>query len=134
MPVADVRGQLLAFGVVGTIGFVVNAAVVYLARGQAGPYAAGLLAWLVAATVTWWLNRVWTFRSGGVAGAAAQWLRFLMANTVGFALYFITYAGLIAFSTLCARLPIVAVGAGSCAGMAANFVFSRELVFSRRRQ
>ena len=54
--------QFLQFGVVGASGFAVNVAVVYLLRGAVGLAWAGLIAYFVAATTNWALNRVWTFR------------------------------------------------------------------------
>ena len=53
------------FGIVGAAGFVVNTAAVYALRGLIGLYAAGVLAWALAATTTWWLNRSWTFAGRG---------------------------------------------------------------------
>lgn len=47
--------------------------------------------------------------------------------------FFTVYAGLFAFSSICAREPIFAIGAGSGVGMIANFILSREIVFSTRK-
>ena len=56
--------QLLSFSVVGAIGFVVDAAALYVAMHVlgAGRYA-GRLLYLCAATSTWALNRCYTFRA-----------------------------------------------------------------------
>jgi hypothetical protein len=54
-----------------------------------------------------------------------------MANAVGFALYFMIYAMLIALSALCASLPVLAIAA--VASMAVNFVLSCDLVSSSRK-
>jgi len=121
--------QFAMFGVVGAIGFVFDTATVYASRSMLGLYGAGLLAYLVAATVTWGLNRVWTFRGQGEGPAHHQWARFLVANSLGFVLNRGTYAVLITISTLCAREPVLAVAAGSLMGMFANFGLSRTMVF-----
>ena len=72
--------EFLKFGVVGAIGFVFDTATVYGLRSSVGIYAAGFLAYGVAATVTWGLNRVWTFRGRGAGPAHRQWATFLAAN------------------------------------------------------
>jgi putative flippase GtrA len=122
--------QFLMFGTVGTFGFVIDTVIVYGLRHQLGLYGAGLVSYLVAATCTWLFNRVWTFRGSGSGPAHRQWVRFLAANMVGFALNRGTYALLVTFVPLCAAQPVFATGAGAIAGMFINFGLSRAIVFS----
>lgn len=122
-------GQFLRFGTVGAFGFLVDTATVYATRGTLGLYGAGVLAFLVAATANWGLNRVWTFRGLGSGALHRQWAMFLAANSVGFVLNRGAYFILVTFSVLCAANPVIAVGAGSITGMFANFTLSRRLVF-----
>jgi putative flippase GtrA len=122
--------QFARFGVVGTIGFVVDTATVYALRSVLGLYGAGLAAYGTAATVTWLLNRIWTFRGQGDGGPAhRQWVKFLIANLLGFFLNRGTYALLITFNALAAQQPIIATAAGAIAGMFVNFSLSRRYVF-----
>ena len=121
--------QFARFGTVGFAGFLVDNAVVYGLRSATGLYVAGVLAYVAAATLNWALNRAWTFRSAAPAAAHRQWALFLAANAVGFVLNRGTYAGLIAVSDLCRTYPVLAVSAGTLAGMGANFHLSRTLVF-----
>ena len=121
--------QFLRFGTVGAFGFLVDTATVYATRGTLGLYGAGVLAFLVAATANWGLNRVWTFRGLGSGALHRQWAMFLAANSVGFVLNRGAYFILVTFSVLCAANPVIAVGAGSITGMFANFTLSRRLVF-----
>jgi putative flippase GtrA len=128
---AALIGQFLRFGVVGTVGFLVDAGVLIAAIGLgAGPYAGRVLSYLVAATATFALNRFWTFR-GVPAGLrlSSQWGRFLALNLLGFALNYGTYAALVATVPLVAAYPVLGVAAGSLAGMVSNFVLSRRYVF-----
>jgi putative flippase GtrA len=122
--------EFLRFGVVGTIGFVVDTAVLYagLALGL-GLYGGRAVSYLVAATTTWALNRLWTFRGRGEGPAHQQWALFLLVNLVGFAMNYGTYAALIIFVPLVAAHPVLGVAAGAIAGMFGNFVLSRQLVF-----
>lgn len=123
--------QFLRFGVVGTVGFVVDSAVLLgmMALG-AGPYGGRVVSYLVAASTTFALNRAWTFRSARRdAPVAAQWGRFVLLNLAGFAANYGTYAALVAGVPLVAAHPVLGVAAGSLAGMFINFGLSRRFVF-----
>jgi putative flippase GtrA len=121
--------QFLMFGSVGTVGFLVDTATVYALRRALGLYGAGVAAYVVAASVTWVLNRVWTFRGRGSGPVHRQWARFLVVNLGGFVLNRGTYALLVTFVALCAEQPVFAVGAGAIAGMFLNFSLNRTMVF-----
>ncbi|MCR0985492.1 GtrA family protein [Roseomonas populi] len=133
-PRRALAAQFLRFGVVGTVGFVVDTAVLYasLAAGL-DLYAGRALSYVAAATGNWALNRAWTFREAGrPAGRGAlgrQWALFLAVNLVGFAANYGTYALMVANLPLAAAHPVLAVAAGSLAGMGGNFILSRRFVF-----
>lgn len=119
----------LMFGTVGAIGFLFDTATVYALRHSLGLYGAGAVSYCVAATVTWLLNRLWTFRGKGSGPVHRQWARFVVVNLGGFVLNRGTYAALVTFVPLCAEQPVFAVGAGAIAGMFLNFSLSRAMVF-----
>jgi putative flippase GtrA len=121
--------QFMMFGVVGVVGFLADAATVYALRHSLGLYGAGVVAYGVAASVNWILNRLWTFRGQGSGPAHHQWARFLVVNLGGFILNRGTYAVLIALVPFCAAEPVYAVGAGALAGMFLNFSLNRTMVF-----
>jgi putative flippase GtrA len=121
--------QFVRFGGVGLIGLVIDTASVYALRDALGLYGAGLVAYVVAASGNWGLNRVWTFRGQGSGPAHRQWGRFMATNLVGFALNRGTYALLVTFVAVAARQPVIATSAGAIAGIFVNFTLSRRLVF-----
>ncbi len=121
--------QFVKFGSVGLIGLVMDTAAVYGLRGSLGLYGAGVVAYGVAASGNWLLNRIWTFRGQGAGPAHRQWARFLAANLVGFALNRGTYALLVTFVAAAAHQPVIATSAGAIAGMFVNFHLSRRMVF-----
>ncbi|MBS7791867.1 GtrA family protein [Roseococcus sp. SDR] len=130
-PMRAMIEQFLRFGVVGTVGFVVDSAVLLgmMALGL-GPYAGRVISYLAAASTTFALNRAWTFRAARRdAPVAAQWGRFVLLNLAGFAANYGTYAALIAGVPLVAANPVLGVAAGSLAGMFINFGLSRRFVF-----
>jgi putative flippase GtrA len=124
-----VAAEFLRFGAVGAVGFCCDTAVVYALRHAIGLYAAGMASYVIAATVTWALNRIWTFRGRGAGPRHVQWARFLAANFLGFVLNRGTYAALIAAAPLARAWPVLAIIAGTAAGMFVNFFLSRRLVF-----
>ena len=83
----------------------------------------------MAASVTWAINRAWTFRGQGEGSAFAQWLRFLAGNSLGFALNRGTYVVLVSTVGVIADNPVIATAAGAIAGMFVNFHISRKMVF-----
>jgi putative flippase GtrA len=121
--------QFMRFGTVGVVGFLIDTAVVYSLRRPLGLYGAGLVSYLVAATGTWLLNRIWTFRGQGTRKAHHQWALFLATNLLGFVLNRGAYALLVTFVPLCAAEPVYAVAAGAVAGMFVNFGMARSIVF-----
>lgn len=122
--------QFLRFGVVGTAGFLVDAAVLMamLALG-AGPYGGRVVSYLAAASATFALNRAWTFRAAARAPVARQWGVFVALNLLGFAANYGAYAALLSASPLVAAHPVLGVAAGSLAGMFINFLLARHFVF-----
>jgi len=123
--------QFLRFGVVGTLGFLVDYAVLSAAVALgSGPYAGRVLSYLVAASVVYALNRAWTFRDRGRGAAVGrQWGLYLALNLSGFAVNYGTYAAITAWTELGAQHLVLGVAAGSIAGMFVNFALNRQLVF-----
>jgi len=122
--------EFIRFGLVGTVGYLADTAVVYALKGLIGPGPAGMPSFLVAATVTWWLNRAWTWKGrGGTGSRLRQWAHFLAVSSPGLVLNRGVYEALIFAVPLCAAYPFLATGAGTLAGMFVNFGLSRKLVF-----
>jgi putative flippase GtrA len=121
--------SFLRFGIVGVSGLPVDTAVVYVCRTTLGIYAAGAIAYLVAATWTFAFNRLWTFRDHAHGAIWRQWLTFLGANLTGMALNRGAFFILVTVSPFCATYFAVPIAVGAIAGMFANFIASRRLVF-----
>jgi putative flippase GtrA len=126
---AIVAVQLLRFGAVGTLGFVIDTATVYALRAALGLYGAGMAGYVTAASSNWVFNRLWTFRGRGSGSARRQWALFMLVNLAGFVLNRGTYAVMVTFVPIAADQPVIAVAAGAIAGLFANFTLSRRLVF-----
>ena len=100
--------------------------------GTADKYSGQAIAFLIAATFTWWGNRTFTFAhlaARGARGLLREWLSFLAANAFGGLANYLTYAVLVTFTPPPAGNPYVAVAAGSLVGLLFNFTLSKRLVF-----
>jgi putative flippase GtrA len=123
--------EFLRFCGVGVIGFVVDSAVLYGSAPYLGWLFARLVSFLVAASVTWYLNRRLTFISEAkdAAGSAMsmQYAKYLASMALGGVLNLTVYALTIATWKFYAA-PILGVALGSCAGLALNFVIARHIM------
>jgi putative flippase GtrA len=128
--------QLVRFGLVGLLGSVVNLLVFAgVVRGFGGhPNLGAAVAFMIAATQNFTLNRLWTFQAQGTprVNYAGGWSRYLVINLVGFAINLLVLNTVIALTSAAHSLPAQALGI--LCGMAFNFLLSRRLVFWRARQ
>ncbi len=122
--------QFLRFGIVGAVGFMWDWLTVHTMRQLIGLTGALILAYFVAASMNWLMNRLWTFRGTGSAGSMLrQWGTFLAANSLGFLLNRGTALILVNTVAICNTHTVLALIAGTLAGMFSNFTMSRRLVF-----
>lgn len=122
--------QFMRFGIVGALGFVVDAAVLFGAlKTGVGPYGGRLLSFFFAAFVTWKFNRRYTFPEKRSRSAWREWCEYLGAMAFGGGCNYGAYV--VAYTHISAgrATPIVAVAIGSIAGMFINFLSAKKLVF-----
>ena len=124
--------QFLRFVLVGGVAFVVDAAIVqWLVVGMSlNPYLARVFSFLTAASLTWVLNRRYTFEAKAQP-SSREWLGYLGLMVIGGGVNYATYALLIASVDVVAGQPWLGVAAGSVAGLGVNFFTSRWL-FSKK--
>lgn len=133
MPTRSMKLELFFFSFVGITGFITDAAVVFsLTSIGANDILAQAIAFSISVTVTWLLNRKFTFAQH----ASPNWLRelvhYVAANSVGAAVNNGLYVVLILTMAIFSREPVLAVAVGSLAGLVFNFTASRTLVFRSR--
>ena len=138
-------GEMYRFAIVGTVGFIVDASVLQILVSwfDVGLLIGRIFSYLAAATIAWFLHRVYTFRdrlsatdnhATSLRALLDQWFRFIVTNGIGAAVNYGIYAVLILSSELCRAYPVVAVAIGSLVAMVFNFVISRRFVFSGNPQ
>ncbi len=124
------------FVVVGGIGFVVDATILTtLIHGlDFGPYIARFFSFSGAVTVTWLLNRIWTFSRTMTAHRGSEYSRYIMVQTCGWLINFSVYAICIASSTTMQTYPVLALAVGSIVAATFNFLGARHFVFTGRTE
>jgi putative flippase GtrA len=127
--------QFARFCVVGGIGFVVDAGLLWLLLQTTalGPYGGRAISFLAAATVTWSLHRRFTFPGAPRDRRARQWLHFVAVNGAGALLNYGIYALLVATTAFLAQAPVLAVAVGAAVAMVVNFAANRLWVFRHAR-
>jgi putative flippase GtrA len=126
--------QLVRFAFAGGVGFLVDTAVLYLMLWLGLGYFAGrAISFLCAVWSTWQLNRRFTFASSHTQSVWAEWVRYLAAMSVGGCVNYAAYSAVVSSFHRAVWLPVVAVAAGSIAGLAVNFATAKWWVFKHAR-
>jgi putative flippase GtrA len=117
------------FCAVGVVGFVVDAGVTLMLTQTAGwqPLPGRILAFAFAATVTWTLNRRFTFRS---EKGAATWAPYVLLTGVGAGINVGTYMAWLWLAGESAPSILTGVALGSILALGFNFFVSRA-IFTR---
>lgn len=118
------------FALVGVAGFIVNGGLVEVLARPIGPLWAQGVGFSAAVTVTWLLNRRFTFNCSGFS-IGQEWIRYVFANSVGWCVNNGIYIAMIYGNSSAYLRPSLAVAAGSIAGLVFNFSLSRYVVFRR---
>lgn len=129
-PVKANGAKLVKFGVVGVIGFLVDAAVLFLAMRllAADPFSGRVASIAAAMLTTWILNRRFTFSAK--SGAIVQELaRYAIVKGVGLAANLSIYAVMVLLISKDAY-PLVPLIVASAASLVVNFALVKRFVFS----
>lgn len=120
--------RFLRFCVVGALAFLVDAGVLMALVAGPGmdPYAARVLSFLAAASLTWWLNRRWTFEVEREP-TRSEWLAYVSLMVLGAAVNYGAYAAAITWWSLARAHLWLAVALGAIAGLSVNFASSSRL-------
>ncbi|NBC48970.1 MAG: GtrA family protein [Gammaproteobacteria bacterium] len=123
--------QVWRFAVVGALGFGVDALVLtgLVRAGGYGLYEARLLSFAVAVTVTWVLNRRFTFRQRASRDRSSEYGRYFIVQGTGALINLGVYAAVLMAWPVLAAWPVLPLAVGSGAAMVFNFVGSRYFAY-----
>lgn len=126
------QSELLRFAIVGGIGFCVDGGTLIVLSDWFGwsALAARLVGFPLAVTVTWWLNRTWTFHRGRNRAVAGQYGAYLLIQLGGLAINFSVFALLVTGLAWFAEHAILALAVGAILALVFTFACSRRLAFS----
>ena len=127
----SIGGQASRFIVIGLVGFVVDAGVLLLLheRSGFGLVGARFISFPVAVSVTWYLNRRWTFHDRQSNAAAAEWGRYAVVNSAGAVINMGIFLVLVSQSAAMAARPLIALGLAAGVSLVFNFIASRQIAF-----
>ncbi len=127
---SELIAQMLRFGAVGGVGFVVDGGLLWLLIGfDLNPYLARALSFPVAVVVTWALNRNWTFRATRDASRQGQFGRYFGVQIVGSLTNYLIYSAVIGVFGTASLTIFVGFALGSFFGSLLNFFGARHLAF-----
>jgi putative flippase GtrA len=122
--------ELSWFAAIGTVGLLVDTAVLYALKSMLGLFAARVVSFLAAASTTWLMNRTFTFRTrrSNLSGQR-EFVTYIGIMLVGGVANFATYTCLVIWYEIVKNNPVIGVAAGSLAGMFFNYFSAKFLIF-----
>ncbi len=128
--------RVLSFGLVGAAGAAVHIGAFWLLQRLAGigNSTAWILAFFVAATSTWAMNRAFTFQDRANAEQTSEWLRYLAIAGAGAVAHFAAFHLAIWFVPLLTQHPALAIIPGSLASFVVTYAGASLLVFRSARK
>lgn len=119
------------FIVIGALGFCVDAGLLaLLIAAGGGLYSGRLISFPAAVTVTWYLNRVWTFREAATERPAREYVTYLAVQLVATLGNLVVYVALLRW-VLGERteMAVPALAVGAVVGLVINYLGARTIVF-----
>lgn len=127
--------EMLSFLVVGSVGFVVDAAILTLLTAYAGwsPWLARIPSFLGAVFVTWALNRKHTFAERGLQRRHTEAFYYLVIQSGGALINLTIFWICLAAQPQLAKLPVIPLAVGSAGAMIFNYLISSKWLYGQWR-
>jgi putative flippase GtrA len=124
-------GQFASFVVVGSLGFLVDASILsaLVMAADWSPYAARIVSFAAAVTVTWYCNRTWVFAR--TANPHREYGAYFAVQAIGALMNLGAYMAIVALFPASGRMPVIPLAAGSALALGFNYAAMHLFVFKR---
>lgn len=127
--------RLFAFGLVGSVGFLVDGGVLTLLSQKYGMnvYISRFFSFLMATLVTWLLNRTLVFRgvAEGVSSKRDEYSRYFLVQIGGALLNLGVFSVMLHMFSALHAIPVIPLAIGAVFGLAFNYSGARYWVFKK---
>lgn len=123
---------ILKFALVGVVGYVFDAACFHFLIEIVGVIPGRIIAFLIAVSVTYFLNKRFTFEEIKDQSERSAYSKYLIANSTGGFINIALTIALVKSGLYPFNIGFVAVACGSVAGMFSNYFLSKTFVFRKR--
>lgn len=127
------NAQFSRFAAVGTVGFFVDGIVlVLLIAMDWSLFSARIGSFSCAVSVTWYLNRTWTFNKIGVDKIrfVKQYGYYLTSQIIGISINIGTFFLVIYWFPTARSQPLIALAMGSAVAMGFNYILAKKFVYT----
>ena len=123
--------RLVRFAVVGSAGFLVDASVlsILIQLADMDLYSSRTISFLLAVSLTWYLNRTWTFGTTKNKRQGKEYIRYTLVQVAGALINLGVYVYCIETVEQMARYPVIPLAIGALTALVFNYFFSKKLVF-----
>ncbi|MFU9138978.1 GtrA family protein [Erwinia tasmaniensis] len=126
--------EVVLFGIVGTLGFIIDAGVLYFLKSIVGLYVGRVVSFICAVIITWFFNRNFTFKEvKSKRNPVVELLNYASLMLIGGFFNIGVYYIMIHQSVLVKNIPLIGVAVGSIVGMFVNFISSRLMFYSQKK-
>lgn len=124
--------ELMLFGAIGTVGLLIDIAVLYALKPMLGLFVSRAVSFLAAVLTTWYLNKTITFQAKkSTLPIYQELIAYVGLMLLGGAANYATYTWLVIAFEYVHSNPFLAVAAGSLAGMFLNYSTSKFVIFRK---
>lgn len=124
--------QLIKFGTIGTIGFIVDASILLLAVEilMFSIEISRAISFLVAVFVTWLLNRIFTFSNNSLFSIKKEYILYLIIQTFGALLNYLIFLILIYNFEIMEQYLLIPLSLASLIIMFFNFFITKRVIYN----
>jgi putative flippase GtrA len=123
--------QFTRFAMVGTVGFFVDGlTLLWLLEIDRALFPARMASFTCAVSVTWYLNRMWTFNQAGVdKSTVVQYGIYIIVQVIGAGINIGTFFLVIYWFPMAGRQPLIPLAMGSLVAMGFNYLLAKKVVY-----